>query len=129
MRAFGGDVVFPGDPALSLQAGMAPTAHPAAVYDVLRATDKAGIDSFMNSAEEAVIKHRYSALVSNSPGLPLFDPPSLLKDYHVCVQPVPTLFFPVADSNRLAPVELWIPWKGVSCQTAFRIFDSGKAGS
>jgi Dolichyl-phosphate-mannose-protein mannosyltransferase len=128
MRAFGGDVVFPGDPALSLQAGMAPAAHPAAVYDVLRATDKAGIDSYRHSAEEAVTTRRFSAFVSDSPGLPLNGPPSLLKDYHECVQPVPTLFAPAAGSTVLQPVTLWIPWGGVSCQAAFRIFDTGKAG-
>ncbi len=128
MRAFGGDVVFPGDPALSLQAGMAPAAHPAAVYDVLRATDKAGIASYRHSAEEAVTTRRFSAFISDSPGLPLDGPPSLLKDYHECVQAVPTLFVPAAGSTRLQAVELWIPRSGVSCQAAFSIFDGATAG-
>jgi hypothetical protein len=127
MRAFGGDVAFPGDPSLSLQAGMAPAAHPAAVYDVLRATDKAGITSYRRSAEEAVTTRQFSAFVSESPGLPLNGPPSFLKDYHQCVQPVPTLFAPAAGSTTLKPVMLWIPRGGVSCQAAFRIFDTATA--
>jgi hypothetical protein len=130
MRAFGGDVAFPGDPAFSLQAGMTPAAHPAAVYDVLRATNKAGIDSYRRSAEKAVVTRQFSAFISESPGLPLNDPPSLLKDYHECVQAAPTLFAPSAGSTRLQPVTLWIPWDGVSCQGAFRVFDrAGVAGS
>ena len=47
MRALGGDVAVPGDPSLSLQAGMTPAAVQGAAYDVMRATDKAGIASYM----------------------------------------------------------------------------------
>jgi hypothetical protein len=126
MRALGGDVVFPGDPALSLQAGMAPAAHPAAVYDVLRATDRAGIKSYRNSAEEAIVTRKFSVFISDSPGRPLNGPAALGKDYHECVQVKPTLFVPAAGSTRLEPVLLWIPRSGPSCQTDFSILGGGK---
>jgi hypothetical protein len=126
MRAFGGDVVFPADPSLSLMAGMAPAAHPGAVYDVLRATDKGAIESFQRSADQAIATHRFSAFISNSPGEPLFNPPALTQDYHECVQPVPTLFVP-APGGHAVPAIIWIPWDGMSCQTAISILAGGKA--
>ena len=129
MRALGGDVVFPGDPAMSLQAGMTPAAHPAAVYAVLRATDKAGIKSYRDSAEEAVITRQFSVFVSDSPGLPLNGPPAFRTDYHECAQRRPALSVPVAGSTRLQPVTLWIPRGGMSCQTAFGILDGVKAAA
>jgi len=126
MRAFGGDVAVPTDPALSLLAGMAPTAHPAAVSDVLRATDRAAIASFQRSAEEAVTTHRFSAFITDSLGPPLYNPPALSQDYHACVQPVPTLLVPVAG-RAAVPAVVWIPWGGVSCQAALGILEGGKA--
>jgi 4-amino-4-deoxy-L-arabinose transferase-like glycosyltransferase len=126
MRAFGGDVAVPDDPALSLLAGMAPTAHPAAVYDVLRATNRTGIASFRRSAEEAITTHQFSAFIADSPGQPLFNPPALYQDYHECVQPMPTLFIPVAGGPA-RPAVVWIPWGDMSCQTAFSILEGDKA--
>lgn len=126
MRAFGGDVAVPSDPALSLLAGTAPAAHPAAVYDVLRATDQTAIASYRRSAEEAVTTHRFSAFITDSPGPPLYDPPNLRRDYRECVQPVPILLVPVAGA-RARPAVVWIPRGGVSCRAAFSILDGGKA--
>jgi hypothetical protein len=128
MRAFGGDIAVPSDPALSLLAGMAPSAHPAAVYDVLRATDRTAIASFRRSAEEAITTHRFSAFITDSPGPPLYNPPALSKDYHECVQPSPTLFVPVLG-GRARPAVVWIPRDGISCPAAFSILNGGKATS
>jgi hypothetical protein len=126
MRAFGGDVAVPADPALSLLAGMAPAAHPAAASDVLQATDRAAIASFRRGAEEALTTRRFSAFITDSLAPPLFDPPALSQDYHVCVQPVPTLFVPV-PGHAPRPAVVWIPWRGVSCQAALSILEGGKA--
>jgi hypothetical protein len=126
MRAFGGDVAVPADPALSLMAGMAPAAHPAAAADVLRATDRTAIVSFRRSAEEAVTTHKFSAFITDSPGQPLDNPPALRRDYHECVQSVPTLFVPVAG-GRARPAVVWIPRGNMSCQAAISILDGGKA--
>jgi hypothetical protein len=125
MRAFGGDVAVPDDPALSFQAGMAPTAHPAAVYDVLRATDRTAIVSYQRTAEEAVTARHFSAIITSSPGQPLFNPPALLRDYQECVQQVPTLFVPAGTLIR--PAVVWIPRGRMSCQAAISILESGKA--
>jgi hypothetical protein len=107
---------------------MAPSAHPAAVYDVLRATDRTAIASFRRSAEEAVTTHRFSAFITDSPGPPLYNPPALSKDYHECVQPSPTLFVPVLG-GRARPAVVWIPRDGISCPAAFSILNGGKATS
>jgi 4-amino-4-deoxy-L-arabinose transferase-like glycosyltransferase len=124
MRAFGGDVAVPADPALSLLAGMAPAAHPAAVADVLRATDRTAIISFRRSAEEAITTRKFSAFISDGPGQPLDDPPALTRDYQECVQPVPTLLVPVAGGSA-RPAVVWIPRGSLSCQAAFSILEGG----
>jgi Dolichyl-phosphate-mannose-protein mannosyltransferase len=125
MRDFGGDVIVPGDPALSLLAGTAPAAHPGAVYDVLRATDRAAIVSYRRSAEEAVITRQFSAIITNGPGQPLFNPPALVRDYQECVQPVPKLFVPLG--TQIQPAVVWIPRGSMSCQAAIGLLEGGKA--
>ncbi len=131
MRAYGGDVAVPADPSLSLLAGTAPAAHPGAVYDVLRASDKAGIASYRRSAYEAVKTRQFSAIITAGPGQPLYDPPNLSQDYQECLQPLPagpaTLLVPVAGSRRPRPAVVWIPWGNGSCQDAISILDGGKA--
>jgi Dolichyl-phosphate-mannose-protein mannosyltransferase len=130
MRAFGGDVAVPGDPSLSLQAGMAPAAVPGAVFDVVRATDRTGIASYRNSGAAAVKTRRFSAIISAGPGQPLYDPPGLVQNYQECVQPLPagpsTLLIPVAAS-RPRPAVVWIPRGSGSCHDAIAILDSSKA--
>jgi hypothetical protein len=134
MRAFGGDVAVPGDPSLSLLAGMAPAAVPGAVYDVLRATNNAGIMSYRGSAYDAVKARQFSAFIANSPGQPLNNPPDLVVYYQECLQPLPakgaaTLLVPVAERPARAAV-VWIPRGSGSCQDAIAALDSGKpAGS
>jgi Dolichyl-phosphate-mannose-protein mannosyltransferase len=126
MRAFGGDVAVPDNPSLSLMAGMAPAAVPGGVRDVLSATDKDGIDSFRHSTQEAIAAHKFSAIIDDAPGAPLYNPAGFLKNYHQCVQPDPTLLVPVARAQA-RPAVVWIPWGGMSCQAAFSILDGGKA--
>jgi len=133
MRAFGGDVAVADDPGLSLRAGMAPAATPGAIFDVVRATDKAGIESYRHSAREAVKDRQFSAIIASSSGHPLYNPPDLVQDYQECVQPLPagpgTLLVPVSDSegSRLRPAVVWIPWGSGSCQDAISILNGGKA--
>jgi hypothetical protein len=131
MRAFGGDVVDPTDPSLSFQAGMAPTAHPGAVFDVLRASDRAGIVSYRRGAYEAVKDRQFSAIITTSPGKPLYNPPNLIQDYQECLQPAPAsgsapLLVPVPGSSA-RPAVVWIPWGSGSCQDAISVLDGGKA--
>jgi hypothetical protein len=129
MRALGGDVADVNDPSLSLQAGMTPAAVPGAVFDVVRATDKAGIASYLTSAAAAVKAHQFSAMISSGGGKPLYNPPHLLKYYQECKQPLPagpaTLLIPVAGYQP-RPAFVWIP-RGGSCQRVLSILNGGKA--
>ncbi len=127
MRAFGGTVAVPADPGLSLMAGMAPTAHQDAAYDVLRASDQAAIASFRRSATEAVAARRFSAIITDGPGQPFANPPSLSQYYYQCPQPllagVPAaLFLPVAGA-KVRPMYLWLPRGGGSCASAVSVLD------
>ena len=127
MRAFGGTVAVPADPGLSLMAGMAPVAHQDAAYDVLRASDQAAIASFRRSATEALAARRFSAIITDGPGQPFANPPSLRRYYYQCPQPllagVPAaLFLPVAGA-KVRPMYVWLPRGGGSCATAVSILD------
>jgi 4-amino-4-deoxy-L-arabinose transferase-like glycosyltransferase len=126
IRAFGGDVAVPQEPALNLLAGTAPAAHPGAVYDVVRATDQAAITDYQDSAVEALQAHQFSAIIADGPGAPFYDPPGFLQDYQECVQPIgqSTLLMPAAAAG-LRPLVLWIPWSGISCPDAFRVLEDG----
>ena len=127
MRAIGGTIAVPADPGLSVLAGMAPTAHEDAVHDVLRATDQAAIASFRRSGADAVAAHRFSAIITDGPGLPLGYPPSLSRYYRLCPQPllagVPAaLFRPVAGVDG-RPLSVWLPREGGSCRTVVALLD------
>jgi hypothetical protein len=131
LRAFGGDVAVPGEPSLSLQAGMAPAAAPGAVYDVLRATDEAGIRSYRDSAAAAVRSRQYSAFIMDSRGQPLNNPPDLARYYQECLPPLPApgsavLLVPVAQ-RPARPAVVWIPRGSGSCAGAIAVLDGGKA--
>jgi hypothetical protein len=130
MRAFGGDVAVPDNPSLSLLAGMAPAAVPGAAFDVVRATDRGGITSYRHSARQAVKARQFSAIITESPGRPLYNPPNLAQDYQECLQPLPagpaTLLVPVPGS-RPRPAVVWIPRGSGSCQDAISVLDGGKA--
>ncbi len=133
MRALGGDVYVPAEPALSLLAGTTPSAHPGAVYDVMRASDKSAIERYRGSAEAAVAARRYSAIISDGAGPPLYDPPDLTRDYEECLQPLPagpgTLLVPVAQSGP-RPAVVWIPRGGRTCQSVIGVLNGGAgAGS
>jgi len=133
MRALGGDVVVPDDPGLSLQAGMAPAAHPGAVFDVVRATDHSAIDHYRHSINAAVKARHYSAIITSGGGRPLYNPPDLSKDYQECRQALPagpaTLLVPVPGSagSHLSPAVVWIPRGSGSCSGVISILNGGKA--
>jgi len=132
MRALGGDVAVPQEPALNLLAGTAPAAHPGAVYDVVRGTDQTAITDYQRSAAEAVQALQFSAIITDGPGAPFYDPPGLLQDYQECVQPTgagdpSTLLVPAAAAG-LRPAVVWIPWEGISCPDALRVLGAADGG-
>ncbi len=127
LRAIGGTVAVPADPALSMMAGMAPIAQEDAAHDVLRASDQAAIASFRRSSAHAVGERRFSAIITGGPGTPFADPPSLGRYYHECAQQllagIPAdVFVPVAGAS-VRPEYVWLPRGGVSCATAVRLLD------
>jgi hypothetical protein len=131
MRALGGDVAVTSDPSLSLLAGTAPAAVPGAVYDVLRATDKAGIASYRRSAYEAVKSRQFSAFIGDSLGQPLNNPADLARYYQECLPPPAAkgagpLLVPVVQ-RPARPAVVWIPRGSGSCADALAVLDGGKA--
>jgi hypothetical protein len=131
MRALGGTVAVPADPGLNVLAGMTPTAHQDAAYDVLRATNQTAIASFRRSAANAVAARQFSAIITVGPGVPLGYPSSLSQYYRQCPQPllagIPAgVFVPVAGVDA-RPAVLWVP-RGGSCPAAVSVLDgtSGK---
>jgi hypothetical protein len=132
MRALGGTIAVPADPGLNVLAGMTPTAHEDAAHDVLRATDQPAIASLRRSAANAIAAHRFSAIITDGPGLPAGYPPSLSRYYRQCPQPllagVPAaLFRPVAGVD-VRPASVWLPRlprAGNSCPAVLRLLDGG----
>ena len=133
MRALGGTIAVPADPGLSLLAGMAPTAHQDAAYDVLRATDQAAIASFTRSAASAVAARQFSAIITDSPGVPLGYPPSLSRYYRQCPQPllagVPAALFDPVAGVLARPAYVWLPAGRGSCAAAVRVLDGASGVS
>jgi len=130
LRAIGGTVAVPADPALSMTAGMAPVAHLDAADDVLRASDQTAIASFRRSAAHALADRRFSAIITDSRRPPFANPPSLSRYYHRCAQPllasIPAgVFVPVAGA-KLRPEYIWLPRGGESCATAVRLLDGAR---
>jgi len=133
IRALGGIIAIPADPGLSVVAGLVPTAHQDAAYDVLRATDQTAIASFRRSAANAVAGRRFSAIITDGPGVPLGYPSSLSQDYRQCPQPllagVPAaLFLPVAGA-KVRPAYVWLPRGSGSCPAAVAALDGAGQGS
>jgi hypothetical protein len=127
LRALGGIIAVPADPGLNVLAGLVPTAHQDAAYDVLRATDQSAIASFRRSAANAVAARRFSAIITDGPGVPLGYPPSLSRYYRQCPQPllagVPAArFLPVAGA-KVRPVYVWLPRGSGSCGAAVSVLD------
>ena len=133
LRALGGTVAIPGDPGLSLLAGMTPAAaHEDAAYDVLRGSDPTAITSFSGSVEHAIATHQYSAIILDSQTPPVGYEPWLSLYYRECPQPlladVPAAEFrPVAGGITSRPLALWLPQGRGSCPAAVSLLDgSGK---
>jgi hypothetical protein len=127
MRTLGGTIAVPADPGLNVLAGIAPTAHEDAVHDVLRATDQTAIAGFRRNAADAVAAHRFSAIITDGPGLPLGYPPSLGQYYRLCPQPLlagdpAARFRPVAGVDT-RPASVWLPQGGGSCQVVISVLD------
>jgi Dolichyl-phosphate-mannose-protein mannosyltransferase len=127
LRALGGTVAIPGDPGLSILAGMTPAAaHEDAAYDVLRGSDPAAITTFTASVEHALATHQYSAIILDSQTPPVGYQPWLSLYYRECPQLLlagapAAAFRPVAGGVTSRPFSLWLPQGRGSCQAAFSL--------
>jgi hypothetical protein len=88
---------------------------------------QAAIASFRRSATEAVAARRFCAIITDGPGQPFANPPSLRRYFHQCPQAllagVPAaLFLPVAGA-RVRPKYVWLPRGGGSCAAAVSILN------
>jgi hypothetical protein len=133
MRALGGTIAVPADPGLSVLAGLPPTAHEDAAHDVLRATDQTAIASFRRSAADVVAAQRFSAIITDGPGLPLGYPPSLGRYYRLCPQPllarVPADRFRPVAGVKIRPASVWLPRGNGSCRAVVSLLDGAAQGT
>jgi hypothetical protein len=133
MKMLGGTIAVPADPGLSLLAGLPPAAHEDAAADVLRASNQAAIASFRSSAVEAVAGRRFSAIITDGPGLPPGYPPSVTRYYRQCPQPllagVPSALFRPVAGVAIRPVSVWLPRGRGSCPAAVSILDGISEGT
>ena len=131
LRALGGTVAVPADPGLSLTAGLPPVAHEDAVYDVVRASDRAAAARFTSSAAAAVAARRFSAIVTDGGAVPQGYPAGLGRYYLRCPEQLlagtpEAVFRPVAGASA-RPAVLWLAPGGRSCAAAVALLD-GSAG-
>ena len=132
IRTLGGTVAIPADPGLSLMAGMAPAAQQDAAFDVLRASNQAAIASLRLSTAKAAAAHRFSAIITDGPGLPRGYPPTLTRYYRRCPQPlladVPAAVFRPVAGIAIRPASVWLPRDRGSCPAAVSILDAAAGG-
>jgi hypothetical protein len=133
LRALGGTVAIPADPGLSVLAGLPPVAHLDAAADVLRASNQAGIASFDHSVAAAVTQRRFSAIITEFPGLPPGYPPWLSRYYRRCPQPllagVPAALFRPVAGLAVRPEALWLPRGQGSCPAAVAVLNGTSGGN
>jgi hypothetical protein len=119
MRALGGTIAVPADPGLSVLAGLPPTAQQDAAADVLRASNRAAIASFNRTVAAAVTARRFSAIITDAPGLPPGYPSWLTRYYRQCPQPllagVPAALFRPVAGVPVRPAAVWLPRGRGSC--------------
>ena len=129
MKALGGTVADPTDPALGPQAGLPAVAHADAAGDVLRAANRAAIARYRASVASDIAGRRFSAVISEHPGPPSGYPPVLLNRYYQeCPQPLlagaPASAFRPVDGIRFRPARLWLPRGRGSCAAAVQGFNT-----
>lgn len=121
---FGGPVAVFSDPGLNVAAGLPPMAHRAAVYDVLRGTDRTARVRLERSIADAVAGRRFAAIVVEHPADLDGFPPGLTRYYRPCPERlmanVPDEAFGPIGGAPLRPRTLWLPLGRGSCAEAAR---------
>jgi hypothetical protein len=125
LRALGGTVAVPADPALAVMAGLPAIEDQFAAVDVLRASDPAAKAIFTRSVARAVATQRFSVIITEIDGDLRGFPADLTDYYHRCPQ-MPLLGIPPApfrESAAVQPVSVWLPVGRGSCAAAARALD------
>jgi hypothetical protein len=125
LRALGGTVAVPADPALAVMAGLPAIEDQFAAVDVLRASDPAAKAIFTRSVARAVATQRFSVIITEIDGDLRGFPADLTDYYHRCPQ-MPLLGIPPAPFRKNAavqPVSVWLPVGRGSCAAAARALD------
>jgi hypothetical protein len=122
LRAIGGTVAIPADPALAVMAGLPAVEDQFAAVDVLRASDPAAKAAFTRSVARAVATQRFTMIITELDGDLRGFPPDLPRYYHRCAQ-MPLDGIPPAPFRKSAaiqPVSVWLPVGHGSCAAAAR---------
>jgi len=117
LRALGGTIAIPADPALALMAGLPAVEDQLAAVDVLRASDPAAKADFTGSVAREVTTRGFSVIITEIDGDLRGFPADLGHYYRRCpqmplagIQPAP--FRPTA---AVQPVSVWLPAGHGSC--------------
>ena len=122
LRALGGTIAIPADPALALMAGLPEVEDQLAAVDVLRAKDPAAQASFTRSVATAVAAQRFTVIITEINGDLRGFPVDLSRYYYRCpqmplagVQPAP-----FRKGTGVQPVSVWLPVGRGSCAAVAR---------
>jgi len=122
LRALGGTVAIPADPALALRAGLPEVEDQLAAVDVLRASDPAAKADFTSSVAREVTARRFTAIITEVNGDLRGFPADLPRYYRRCpqmplagIQPAP-----FRNGPGLQPVSVWLPAGRGSCAAVAR---------
>jgi hypothetical protein len=122
LRAVGGTIAIPADPALALMAGLPAVEDQLAAVDVLRASDPAARADFTRSVAREVAAKGFTVIITEIDGDLRGFPADLPRYYRRCpqmplagIQPAP--FRP---SAQVQPVSVWLPVGLGSCAAVAR---------
>jgi hypothetical protein len=130
LRALGGTIAIPADPALALMAGLPAVEDQLAAVDVLRASDPAAKADFTRGLARAVTAQKFSVIITEVDGDLRGFPADLPRYYRRCpqmplagIQPAP-----FRAGTGLQPVTVWLPVGHGSCATVARALVAGSVG-
>jgi 4-amino-4-deoxy-L-arabinose transferase-like glycosyltransferase len=129
LRALGGTIAIPADPALALMAGLPAVEDQLAAVDVLRASDPAAKADFTRSVAREVAAQGFTAIVTEVDGDLRGFPADLPRYYRRCPQ-MPLVGIqpaPFRSSAQVQPVSVWLPVGHGSCAGVARVLDGSPA--
>jgi hypothetical protein len=127
LRALGGTIAIPADPALALMAGLPAVEDQLAAVDVLRASDPVAKADFTSSVAREVAAQGFSVIITEVDGDLRGFPSDLPRYYRHCPQ-MPLAGIQPAPFRRGAgvqPVSVWLPVGHGSCAAVARALAPG----